>query len=386
MEQTMLRAAIVGLGKMGLSHQSMVNVHPQLKLVSVCDSSGYVLDVLSKYTGVKTYTDYKKMLAEEQLDCVFIATPSRYHAEIVTAVLERNLHVFCEKPFALDPEIGYMLADTAERKKLVNQVGYHYRFVATFNETKRLLEQNLIGELHHVRAEAYGPVVLRPKGTTWRSQKSEGGGCLFDYSCHAIDLLNYLVGRPIAVSGSVLNSVFSNDVDDEIYSTFQFSNKLYGQLATNWSDESFRKMSVKLSLWGSNGRINVDRQELQVYVRSLPQSGASGFGAGWTVRYTTELTKPVWFYVRGEEYSAQIDHFVECIKTGGVAISNFRSASDTSLVANRMRADAGTARTPVELSGPESVKDSGELSGSRPTKSFVRSLLDRIGMGQIKSG
>jgi scyllo-inositol 2-dehydrogenase (NADP+) len=381
----MLRAAIIGLGKMGLSHQSMVNVHPQLKLISVCDASGYVLDVLSKYTGVKTYTDYRKMFAEEKLDCVFVATPSRYHAEIVTAALECNLHVFCEKPFALEPETGYRLAETAERKKLVNQVGYHYRFVATFNETKRLLEQNLIGELHHVRAEAYGPVVLRPKGATWRSQKSEGGGCLFDYSCHAIDLLNYLVGRPIAVSGSVLNSVFSNDVDDEIYSTFQFSRGLYGQLATNWSDESFRKMSVKLSFWGSNGRINVDRQELQVYVRSLSQS-ASGFGPGWTVRYTTDLTKPVWFYVRGEEYSAQIEHFVECINTGAAAISNFRSASDTSLVANRMRADADKARTPVELNGVESGKDGGNVSGSRPTKSFARSLLNRMGMGQIKDG
>ena len=198
----MLRAAIIGLGKMGLSHQSMVNVHPQLRLIAVCDSSGYVLDVLSKYTGVKTYTDYKKMFAEEQLDCVFVATPSRYHAEIVNSALERNLHVFCEKPFALDPAIGFALAETAESRKLVNQVGYHYRFVATFNETKKLLDRNIIGELHHVRAEAYGPVVLRPKGATWRSQKSEGGGCLFDYSCHAIDLLNYLVGRPLAVSGS----------------------------------------------------------------------------------------------------------------------------------------------------------------------------------------
>jgi len=378
----MFRAAIIGLGKMGLSHQSMVNSHPQLALVSVCDSSGYVLDVLSKYTGVKTYTDYKKMLAEEKLDCVFVATPSRYHAEIVTAAIERNLHVFCEKPFALDPEIGYRLAESAESKKLVNQVGYHYRFVATFNETKRLLDRNVIGELHHVRAEAYGPVVLRPKGATWRSQKSEGGGCLFDYSCHAIDLLNYLVGRPVAVSGTVLNSVFSNDVDDEIYTTFQFSKGLYGQLATNWSDESFRKMSVKMSLWGTNGRINVDRQELQVYVRSLPETGEAGIAAGWNVRYTTELTKPVWFYVRGEEYSAQIDHFVQCIKAGAVAISSFRSASDTSLVAKTMRADADKPRTLVELDGVYGAKDSGKLPEARPPRSLVRSLLDRMRMGQ----
>jgi len=375
----MLRAAIIGLGKMGLSHQSMVNVHPEIKLASVCDSSGYVLDVLSKYTGVKTYTDYQKMLAEEELDCVFVATPSRYHAEIVSAALDRDLHVFCEKPYALDPEVGYRLADTAERKKRVNQVGYHYRFVAAFNEAKRLLDRRLIGELHHIRAEAYGPVVLRPKGGTWRSQKSEGGGCLFDYSCHAIDLLNYLVGQPIAVSGTVLNSVFSNDVDDEIYSTFQFSKGFYGQLATNWSDESFRKMSVKLSIWGSNGRINVDRQEVQVYLRSLPEPSEAGYKAGWNVRYTTELTKPVWFYVRGEEYSSQIDHFVQCIKTGAVAISNFRSASDTSLVASSMRADADKTRTSVALKD-----ERGGAMGSEPpqSKSFVRSLLDRMGSGQ----
>ena len=164
--------------------------------------------------------------------------------------LERGLHVFCEKPFGLEPETGYRLAAQAERKGLVNQVGYHYRFVATFNEAKRLLDQKLIGELHHVRIEAYGPVVLRPKGSTWRSQKSEGGGCLFDYACHAIDLTNYLIGRPLAVSGTVLNSVFSSDVDDEIYSTFQFSDTFHGQLATNWSDESYRKMSVKTESLG----------------------------------------------------------------------------------------------------------------------------------------
>jgi scyllo-inositol 2-dehydrogenase (NADP+) len=380
----MIRAAIIGLGKMGLSHQSMVNVHPEIKLAAVCDSSGYVLDVLSKYTGVKTYTDYSKMLAEEQLDCVFVATPSRYHAEIVTAALERNLHVFCEKPFALDPEIGYTLAGIAERKKRVNQVGYHYRFVAAFNEAKRLLDRQLIGELHHIRAEAYGPVVLRPKGATWRSQKSEGGGCLFDYSCHAIDLMNYLVGQPVAVSGTVLNSVFSNDVDDEIYSTLQFSKGFYGQLATNWSDESFRKMSMKLSIWGTNGRINVDRQELQVYLRSLPEPVEPHYNAGWNVRYTTELTKPVWFYVRGEEYSSQIDHFVQCIRTGAAAISNFRSASDTSLIAQRMRADAVKPRTTIVLQDLQDGTAGAGLAPPPRTKSFMRCLWDRMRIGQAQ--
>jgi scyllo-inositol 2-dehydrogenase (NADP+) len=373
----MLKAAIIGLGKMGLSHQSMVNAHPDIDLRAVCDTSSYVLDVLSKYTGVRVYSDYKKLLAEQPLDCVFVATPSRYHAEIVTAALQKGLHVFCEKPFALDPETGFGLADMADRKQLVNQVGYHYRFVAAFGEAKRLLDRKIIGDLHHVRAEAYGPVVLRPKGSTWRSQKAEGGGCLYDYACHAIDLLNYLFGRPISVSGSVMNGVFSSDVDDEIYSTFQFSQGFYGQLATNWSDESFRKMSVKINIWGSNGRISVDRQEVQVYLRSLPEP-IEGYSAGWNVRYTTELTPPVWFYVRGEEYSAQIDHFVQCIKSGTPAISTFRTASDASLVATMVREDAAKPRTSVARAGASLA--AAKVLESRPQhpKSFMRALLDRL--------
>ncbi len=375
----MLRAAIIGLGKMGLSHQSMVNAHPEITLVSVCDTSAYVLDVLAKYTGVKTYTDYKKMLAEEKLDCAFIATPSRYHAEIVAAALELNLHVFCEKPFALDPATGYRLASQSEAKGLVNHVGYHYRFVAAFKEAKRLLDLKIIGDLHHVRIEAYGPVVLRPKGSTWRSQKSEGGGCLFDYSCHAIDLVNYLVGRPVAVSGSVLNSVFSADVDDEIYATFEFGQGLYGQLATNWSDESYRKMAVKLSFWGSNGRINVDRQELQVYLRSLPEP-IEGLSSGWNMRYTTELTAPVWFYVRGEEYSAQIDHFVQCIKSGAKSLSSFRTASDTSLVAEKIRQDAGRPRTRIELGAV--AGDNMDENQRSSAESVSRGLFGRLFSGK----
>ena len=344
----MIKAAIIGLGKMGLSHHAIVNAHPDIEVQAVCDTTGYVLDVLSKYTGVKTYTDYRKMLAELPLDCVFVATPSKHHAQIVGLALERGLHVFCEKPFGLSPEIAYGLADTAERNGLVNQVGYHYRFVATFNEAKRILDSGAIGALHHARIEAYGPVVLRPKGSTWRSQISEGGGCLYDYACHAIDLANYLVGRPLAVSGTVFNSVFSDGVDDEIYSTLHFADKFQGQLAANWSDESHRKMSVRMSFWGTNGRLNVDRQELQVYVRSA-DAAPNGFTKGWSTKYTTELTKPVWFYMRGEEYSAQIDHFAQCIKTGSKTASTFRTAADTILVASMLRADAAKETTGILL-------------------------------------
>lgn len=329
----MLTVALIGLGKMGLSHQAIINAHPDVDLVAVCDTTDYVLDILGKYTGIRTYSDYNKLLNDEKLDAVFIATPSRFHAAMVRTALDRGLHVFCEKPLCLTPEDGLRLADMAESRGLVNQVGYHYRFVGVFSEMKRLVDAGVIGHIHNIRAEAYGPVVLRAKGKSWRTSKNEGGGCLYDYASHAIDLMNYMVGRPRQIGFSALNKIFSSDVEDEVYSTFIYDNGASGQLSVNWSDESNRKMSTKLTIWGTKGKIFADRQEIQVYLRDdaeLPE----GYRNGWNLRYTTELTDEVWYYLRGEEYSAQIDHFVQAVKQRRPDTrSTFRTAADADLVA-----------------------------------------------------
>ena len=336
----MIRAGLIGLGKMGISHQAILHPHPDVDLVSVCDASQYVLDILNKYTGVNTFSDYRKMIEESRLDCVVVATPSRFHGEMVRYALEHGLHVFCEKPFCLDLQEGQQLVELAAERKLVNQVGYHYRYVETFRQAYRLLQAGVVGQVHHVRAEAYGPVVLRPTGSTWRSNKSEGGGCLYDYASHALDLVNMLVGSPSAVSGAILNKVFSRNVEDEVYASLHFADGATGQLAANWSDESHRKMSTKVTVWGVNGRLAVDRQGCQLYLRA-PVSGAVELPQGWTVTYTTDLIEPVWFYLRGEEYSKQIDNFVQAVQgKSAQVLSTFASALETDQVIHAIIAGA----------------------------------------------
>jgi predicted dehydrogenase len=342
----MIRIGMVGLGKMGLSHLAIVNMHPRVKVVAACDTSAYLTDALAKYTGLKCYTDLERMLAEESLDAVVISTPSKLHAAMVETALQGGLHVFCEKPFVLDVRDGERLASLAEAKGLATQVGYHLRFVGAFQEAARVMASGALGEMHHLRAECYGPVVLRPQGSTWRSAKNEGGGALYDYACHAIDLANFIAGAPSAMAGAALNSVFSRDVEDEVYCTLHYANGATGQLAVNWSDESFRKMSARISVWGSNGRLSADRQECQIYLRESHPS-LPGVRKGWTVRYTTELTDEVWYYLRGEEYSAQIDYFVASVEQRRAnGKNNFRSALQTDRVV-AMIADpdlAGEAR------------------------------------------
>ncbi len=345
----MLRVGMVGLGKMGLSHHAIVNAHPGVNVVAACDQTAYLTDVLAKHAGLKCYDDYDRMLAGEALDAVVIATPSKLHAAMVGKALDRGLHVFCEKPFVLDVADGERLAALAETKGLVNQVGYHYRFVGAFQEAARVVKSGALGRVHHVRAEAYGPVVLRTKGGTWRSAKSEGGGALYDYACHALDLVNFVAGAPTSVGGVVLNSIFSRDVEDEVYCTLNYLDGATGQLCVNWSDESYRKMSTRISVWGTNGRITADRQECQIYLRT-PQEGLPEAKAGWTVKYTTDLTQPVWFYLRGEEYSAQIDYFVKAIEAKRTDnVNSFRSALQADRLVSMILAESGGTTRPAPV-------------------------------------
>jgi predicted dehydrogenase len=336
----MIRVGIVGLGKMGLSHHAIFNAHPDVEVAGVCDSSRYVLSVLGKYTEVDTYSDYQGMLEQVPLDAVVIATPTSAHTSMVGAALERGLHVFCEKPLTLDPDESERLAATAQERALATQVGYHNRFVATFREVKKLLDSGVLGELHQVTGEAYGPVILKPQGRTWRSQRTEGGGCLYDYAAHVINLINWYCGVPDGVGGTALPSFFSRDTDDAALSTLYFQSGLTGQLTVNWSDESYRKMTTRITLRGSNGRIYADRQEIQVYLRDA-DGAPDGYGEGWNVRYTTELTPPVWFYLRGEEYSAQVEAFVRQVEAGVPdGLNDFASAAATDRSIAMMVADA----------------------------------------------
>lgn len=337
----MLRLGVVGLGKMGLSHHAIARAHPGVNVVAACDQTAYLTSVLAKYTGLKCYDDYDHLLATEALDAVIIATPSKLHATMVEKALERGLHVFCEKPFVLNVADGERLAALAEAKGLVSQVGYHYRFVGAFQEAARIVKSGALGQVHHVRSEAYGPVVLRPTGGTWRSAKAEGGGALYDYACHALDLVHFIVGTPASVGGVALRSIHSRDVEDEVYCTLSYSDGTTGQLSVNWSDESYRKMSVKVSVWGTNGRITADRQECQIYLRAA-HADTPEFKPGWTVRSTTDLTQEVWYYLRGEEYSAQIDHFVKSIKSGRTDnVNSFRSALQVDRLVDMILAEAG---------------------------------------------
>jgi len=308
----MIKGAIIGLGKMGLSHAAIVSAHPDVEMVAVCDTSSLVLDAFKKFSTIKTYKDYKLLIDKELLDFVLIATPTNFHYSMVKYALEKKLHVFCEKPFCLTTQQGDELVSIATNKGLVNQVGFHNQFIGTFRELKRLLKAEVLGEMFHFVGEAYGPVVIKEKGSTWRSMSEEGGGCLYDYASHVINLIQEIIGRPVKIIGTQLKSVYSKKAEDAVYGTLILDSGLSGLLSVNWSDETYRKMSTSITVLGKNGKIICDATEIKIYLKeAVPKESLN---EGWTIKYITDLAIPVNFYLRGEEYSAQIDNFIDCIK------------------------------------------------------------------------
>ncbi len=337
----MIKTAIIGLGKMGMSHCAILGAHPDVDMAAICDTDSLLQSAFKKLTKTAIYNDYKKMIDEVKPDAVFVVTPTKLHHDMVMYALDHGCHVFCEKPFSLTPEQGREMVEKAREKGLVNQVGYHNRFIGTFNEMKRLLQAGVIGKPFHFMGEAYGPVVLKPKGGTWRSDKRNGGGCVMDYAAHVLNLISYVTGSEIVdARGTSMPMIFSSQVDDAVYSTLYLANGLKGQLSVNWSDDTHRKMTTSLKIEGDGGKLEADATTLKIYVKQpMPEFGLE---KGWNVKYITDLTPQVFFNLRGEEYSAEVDHFIQAIKSGNTNDNrnDFASALATDDIIAKLMADA----------------------------------------------
>jgi predicted dehydrogenase len=259
--------------------------------------------------GLETFGDYREMFNRVDLDFVIVATPTASHAEAVREAIRQNLHVFVEKPLARNGREANEILVMLEGKNLVNQVGYVVRFNEVFTGVRRLLRLGTIGEPLSFKMEMYGPTVLKNVKHGWRSKKAKGGGCLHDFCSHGIDLINYLLGPPKEAVGTVLKRIYSTDVEDAVYSILLYENDLSGILAVNWSDPSYRKPSYRMEILGAGGKIIADLHAYKVFLKEQPTNGE--FTKGWNVRHITDFAKPVRFYVRGNEFTRQLDYFVE---------------------------------------------------------------------------
>src|SRR4051812_12064510 len=144
-------------------------------------------------------TDWKQLLARDDIDLVDICTPGDSHAEIAIAALEAGKHVLCEKPLSntvAEAEAMVAAAETAAGRGIRSMVGFNYRRVPALALARQLVAQGRLGTVRHVRAAYLQDWIVDPEfPLVWRLQKDRAGsGALGDIGAHIVDLAQFLLG------------------------------------------------------------------------------------------------------------------------------------------------------------------------------------------------
>lgn len=328
-----LRLGIIGMGRMGLTHFSIINTHPKVEITAVADTSSVILDMMKKYMpGISMYSDYKDMLNSGLVDAIIVCTPSSLHYPICKMACDKGIHVFCEKPFTTDPQKAKELADIFESNGLINQVGYVYRFDPVFRTIKSLLKKELIGKVSHVSSQFLSATISKPspeKG--WRSKRENGGGCTYEMGSHVIDLMEYLFGVPEKVIGSQTGRVYSELVEDLCDVQLLYPGNIPVNIHVNWSDYTYRKPMMKLDIHGTKGKIVADLYGYKVFLRE--EDSVHGFEQGWTNVPMNMIPDPTPFYVRGTSFTNQLYAFADAIILSQSSSGcSFKEAGDTQKV------------------------------------------------------
>lgn len=334
------RIGIIGLGRMGITHFSIINSHPEIEVVAIAEPASLILNMIRKYfKHIKAYENYTDFFVNECPDAILVTTPPSLHHAIALKAAEKNIHVFCEKPFTLDKNHAIELAGIFEKKMLVNQVGYVNRFNEVFRTVKTYVQDGVIGDIIRFKSEMYSRTITKTEESkTWRDSHENGGGALFEIGSHAIDLVNYIIGKPDRITGSSLTRIHSKRVEDAVIATFLYRNNISGTLNVNWSEESFRKPVNKLEIFGEKGKIIADQHGFKLFLnRARPEIN---FQSGWNSFSITDVFKPVPFYVRGNEFTAQLYHFIDCILHSNISnICTFRDAAHTQDIIDKIFTD-----------------------------------------------
>ena len=152
-----LRIGLVGLGKMGLLHASLLSVLPNVKLDVICDKSSLIRNICKRLFSRARIVDGVDKLTEENLDAIYITTPIPSHFSIVKALYSRGVtrNLFVEKTLASNYDQAKELCRLTEDSKAVNMVGYQKRFAVTFRKAKDFLDKNILGEIESFDAYAF---------------------------------------------------------------------------------------------------------------------------------------------------------------------------------------------------------------------------------------
>ena len=284
------------------------------KLVAVMDIEARAArEVAAELGGVAWTTELDALLARDDVDAVYIATPAYVHAEQALAAIGAGKHALIEKPVAMTAAEARKIAAAAKRKGVTVGTGFMMRHHGAHQKIKQLIDQGAIGTPVMGRAQLscwYPPI----EGAWRQDPRLGGGGSFIDMGNHCFDLLEMFLGRTVEVHAFMGNLVQRYKSEDTALVTFRFASGAMGVVDTlfNVPDESSKNV---LELYGSAGSIRCE--------------GTIGQAPGGTVRlvaaeagaYDAQQQRVVSRerrvrFRRINTYRAEIEDFTRAIRTG----------------------------------------------------------------------
>jgi predicted dehydrogenase len=210
----------------------------------------------NEFGAKKWFADWKALLADGEIEAVYIATPVFLHAEQAINAADAGKHVLCEKPMALSAgECERMIA--AGRANGVRLgIAYYRRFYPVLGRAKQLIEAGAIGKPAFAQINAFeffNPPPDHPRYWLLEKEKS-GGGPMMDFGCHRLEVLTNLFGAVRTLKSLVSNAVFGRAVEDTASALFQFEN---GTCANLTVTHAAREPQDTLDIYGTEGSIHI---------------------------------------------------------------------------------------------------------------------------------
>ncbi len=193
----------VGLVGWGISakvfHAPFLKVSPRYEVTTVLER--HKQESKSMFPDAEIVTSYEEMLQKE-IDLVVITTPNDTHYPYSLQALEMGKHVVVEKPFTIHSREALNLTKLAHQKKLVLNVYHNRRYVSDYLTIKKILDQNLLGDVHTFEAH-YDRYRAEERPSAWREKPIPGSGILYDLGAHLIDQSLTLFGLPKFITADV---------------------------------------------------------------------------------------------------------------------------------------------------------------------------------------
>ena len=195
MEKTVI--AVIGCGRISRhAHFPAFSKMENVRVKYACDLIG------EKAEGVKkdfpfienAITDYKIALEDNEVDAVYVLTPNYSHYTITMDALEAGKHVFCEKPITINYDLSCKMAQKAQEKEKILNIGVCNRFNKSVEMLQEMNQQGKFGNIYHVYCSFRNSRSIPGLGGAFTDKSQSGGGVLIDWGIHFLDLILYILG------------------------------------------------------------------------------------------------------------------------------------------------------------------------------------------------